>query len=121
MRLILILLIALTGCAAWQDAPPHSKYLVALEWYNDNLEQYLESGVVNDKMDQVFIRGSLALDLWKAALEGNGDVLRQEEMWLEIQKQLFMMLRGKHEINTGKNFTPGDAHIQCYQVCLQGG
>lgn len=94
--ILLLLALALASCAAFQrDLSPETRYLSALKWYNDNLEQYLDARDIADpetaevwdaRVKPLFVRGSRILGIWETALEDDPAV--QEQLWLALKKDL---------------------------------
>jgi hypothetical protein len=94
--LALIICLALAACATFQDLTPEGKYLSALKWYNDNLEEYLDaydraSPATQEKWNQdikpLFVQAGELLNLWEAGTAGitEGD-------WLKIRNQIIAAL-----------------------------
>ena len=93
---LILMSISLFGCTTLTiNLTPESKYLEALEWYNDNLELYLTHYRVQpeavkaewrEKYHPIFQIGDIALTTWK------GQMPQGEESWLTAKRQILATL-----------------------------
>lgn len=94
---LLIFMLGLCSCAFWsKDLSMDEKYLVALDFYNSNLEMYLDaydnaSPEAQKKwkadIDPLFKKGNIILDSWKLFL-GTSEAEKREILWNEVRAQL---------------------------------
>ena len=91
----LLLVFTVAGCVMFRpELTSKQEYLVALEWYNDNLEQYLEAyraappatqAEWDTKIKPLFLHANEVLDEWYTGVTTGID-------WASIQRRILTAL-----------------------------
>jgi hypothetical protein len=103
---VLVLVLALSGCATWQTATsesPEKQYLAARMEFNNTLTRYLmyksratqeQQAQWTEDYDHLFREGAIILDAWGLYLEaGNADLSYEKQMeFIEFKNTLIDLL-----------------------------
>ena len=99
---IALLVIFLTGCAAFQvPESPEGKYVLARAEFNNMLKDYIyyKEMMPVDQQEQLsmtfkpyFLKAKLLLDNWGAILDAGGDAGDSYQLWVERKRLLMQLL-----------------------------
>ena len=97
-----LLVIFLTGCAAFQMPESHEgKYLLARTEFNNMLRDYIyyKEMMPLDRQEQLsttfkpyFLKAKFLLDNWGAILDAGGDAGDSYQLWVERKRLLMQLL-----------------------------
>jgi len=98
---VLAIAVLLSGCAGLNVDTPDKKYLAAQAEFELLLKRYLQyyddlspgaQATLKAKVNPVFHKGQLALDMWYSVLGAGGDPAASVETYLNIKNQLIDLI-----------------------------